>query len=151
MEGLLHDPVTPEIRKSPFLLLLLLSLFVLLLFLKDKRVGAPLYSLIIPFFYEFHFLFLSMFIHISSVYIKLDTPYFHRVQIKRAAHCWPSSCSCFNNSNIFSQQSKWAHCLPEHGTAPSQITLSLPQGFCILYVSIGTKSNSQTKPLQLSI
>ena len=91
MEGLLHDPVTPEIRKSPFLLLLLLSLFVLLLLLKDKRVGAPLYSLIIPFFYEFHFLFLSMFIHISSVYIKLDTPYFHRVQIKRAAHCWPST------------------------------------------------------------
>lgn len=42
-----------------------------------------------------------MFIHISSVYIKLDIPYFHKVQIKRAAHCWTSSCSYFNNSNIF--------------------------------------------------
>lgn len=53
------------------------------------------------FFYEAHFLFLVMFIiHITSTYIKLDTPYFHKVQIKIRIHCWPSSCFCVNNSNI---------------------------------------------------
>lgn len=70
-------------------------------FFKIWGWGLLLYSINHFFFHEFHFLFLVMFIHISSIYIKLDTPYFHRVQIKRAAHCWPSSCSCFNNSNIF--------------------------------------------------
>lgn len=45
--------------------------------------------------------FFVVFIHISSIYIKLDIPYFHKVQIKRTVHCWTSSCSYFNNSNIF--------------------------------------------------
>lgn len=62
--------------------------------------GGFLYISLIT-FYEFHFLFLVMFIRISSIYIKSDTPYFYKVQIKRAAYCWPSSCSHFNNSNIF--------------------------------------------------
>lgn len=43
------------------------------------------------FFYEAHFLFLVMFMHINSTYIKLDTPYFYKVQIKISVHGWPAA------------------------------------------------------------
>lgn len=81
-------------------------------------VGLPLYLINHLFFMNFIPPFV-MFIHTSSVYIKLGAPYFHRVQIKRAAHCWPSSCSYFNNSNIF--HSKASKCTASQNMEQCQV------------------------------
>lgn len=86
------------------------------------------------FFYEANFLFLVMFIiHINSTYIKLDTPYFHKVQIKISIHCWPSSCFCFSNSNI-SQSAR--ECTIKYNDAKANSAATIPRLLHFVYKTL---------------
>lgn len=89
LEELTSYPVTHE------------KLSLLPLFFMKLVWGGLLYCINHLFFLINPISFFVVFIHISSIYIKLDIPYFHKVQIKRTVHCWTSSCFYFNNSNIF--------------------------------------------------
>lgn len=85
-----------------------------------RNVGNLPLCFINHFFYEACFLFLVLFVYINSIYIKLDTPYFHKVQIKISIHCWLSSCCCLNNSNIFHSMQVSVLLSSNAATSPSQ-------------------------------